>query len=240
MANEKNDHTEENFATIETALGKSEQFIEKNKNILVYGTIGLFALVLVILGYNKYIRIPNQEEAYNKIWHAEQYFAKDSFNLALNGDGVNPGFIEIIDDFGSTPSGNLAQYYAGICYFNLAQNQEAEAAKANFESALEYLEDFSSDDLNIMPMALGVMGDCQMELGDMEKAVAKYEDAARHNDNEFMTPLYLKKAGITYSVMGKHDKALQLFEEIKTKYFRSFEYSDIKKYIAREEQLLGK
>jgi len=240
MAEKKFEHTEENLASIENALGKTEHFIENNKTYITYGIIGIFAIVLVILGYNKYIRIPNQEEAYNKIWHAEQYFAKDSFNLALNGDMVNPGFIEIIDEYGSTKSGNLANYYAGICYFKLAQNEEGEAAKASFQSAIDYLSDFESDDINIKPMALGVMGDCHMELGDMDKAVSYYEKAARDNENEFMTPLYLKKAGLTYSVMGKHDKALALFEEIKTTYFRSFEYNDIKKYIAREEQLLGK
>ena len=34
----------------------------------------------------------------------------------MNGDGTNPGFIQILDQYGSTKSGNLAKYYLGICY----------------------------------------------------------------------------------------------------------------------------
>jgi len=50
------------------------------------------------------------------MFFAEQYFEKDSLKLAMNGDGTNPGFIQIIDEYGSTKSGNLARYYLGICY----------------------------------------------------------------------------------------------------------------------------
>jgi hypothetical protein len=45
---------------------------------------------------------------------------------------------------------------------------------------------------------------------------------------------------MTYSVLGNHEDALKLFNEIKTKYFKSDEAREIKKYIAREEQYLGK
>ena len=50
---------------------------------------------------------------------AEIYFEKDSFNLALNGDLNSAGFIDIADDYSSTKTGKLANYYAGICYLNL-------------------------------------------------------------------------------------------------------------------------
>ncbi len=239
MAKKEIDHTEENFANIEEAIGKTEQFVEKNKNILSYSVIGLFAIVLLIMGYNKYIRVPNEEEAYNTIWHAEQAFDMDSVNVALNGDGVNPGFLDIIDQYGSTKSGNLARYYAGICYFKMAQKGGANADD-NFKKAINYLDDFESDDLNIKPMSIGVIGDCQMELGNKEEAASLYNKAAELADNDFISPMMLKKAGMTYSLIGKHDIALNEFKEIKTKYYRSAQGNDIKKYIAREEAYLGK
>ncbi len=58
-----------------------------------------------------------EQEALKQMFVAENLFEKDSFNMALNGDGNAPGFLEIIDKYSSTPSGNLANYYAesAIC-----------------------------------------------------------------------------------------------------------------------------
>jgi tetratricopeptide (TPR) repeat protein len=239
MAKKEIDHTEESFANVEEAIGKTEQFVENNKNILSYSVLGLFAIVLLIMGYNKYIRVPNQEEAYSTIWHAEQYFDNDNFNFALNGNDDKPGFLEIIDNYGSTPSGNLARYYAGICYFKMAQADTSGMKEEYYEDAIDYLNDFESEDVNIKPMSIGVIGDCEMELGNQKEAASKYMEAAHLQDNNFISPMMLKKAGMTYHLLGEHEKALQAFNEIKEKYYRSAEGNEIKKYIAREEALLG-
>jgi len=233
----KFEETDETFAQIEDTLGRTEQFVENNKKNLGYGVLGLMLLIVLVISYFNYVKEPNEQAAYESIFQAEQYFAKDSFELALNGDDAYPGFLEIADNYGSTKSGNLAHYYAGICYLRLANDNEANKAEY-FENAIDELNSFSSDDLNVKPMAIGAIGDAYMELGDMDKAVSQYMKAANHNDNQFTSPLFLKKAGMTYSVMGEHQKALDAFNTIKTKYYRSTEGRDIKKYIGREEAYL--
>jgi len=240
MAKNNYEQTEENLANIEGAISKTEQFVEGNKKNLSYGVLAIFAVVLMVLGYNKYVQVPNETEAYNTIWHAEQYFNQDSLEWALNGHDENPGFLDIIDEYGSTKSGNLAYYYAGISYFRMAQKAEGAEASSLYEEAIDLLKDFSSEDLNVKPMAIGAIGDCEMELGNQDEAVSYYIQAARLVDNELTTPLFLKKAGMTYSMLGNHEDALKLFKEIKTKYFKSDEAREIKKYIAREEQYIGK
>ena len=237
--NKKFEETDETFAQIEETLGRTEQFVENNKNNLGYGIAAILAAILLVLGYINYIKKPAESEAYAKIFHAEQYFEIDSLDLALNGDGINPGFLDIIDDYGSTKSGNLAHYYAGICYLKLAA-KDPEIKETYLGNAIDELKDFSSDDLNVQPMAIGAIGDAYMELGETEKAVGYYMKAANHNDNEFTTPLFLKKAGMTYSMLGDHEKALEAFNTIKTKYYKSTEGREIKKYIGREEAYLNK
>lgn len=59
---------------------------------------------------------PRVVSAKDSIWGAEAYFNKDSFDLALNGDGAVSGFLAVAEKYGNTPSGNMAQYYCGICY----------------------------------------------------------------------------------------------------------------------------
>jgi len=235
----KKDAAEEKLAVVEETLGKTEQFIENNKKMISYVIYGIVAVVLIVMGYNKYIVKPREMNAFNAMYQAEWYFEKDSFNLALEGDGINPGFLSIIDDYGSTKSGNLANYYAGLCYMHLAEQDTAAAAQENYQNALDYLDDFSSDDELIMPMALGAMGDAYDNLGESEKAASKYVEAADFTDNEFSTPLFLMKAGIVYSSLGNHEKALEMFNRIKKDYYTSDQGRNVRKYIAREKELIG-
>ncbi|MCK5776418.1 MAG: hypothetical protein KAH25_09580 [Bacteroidales bacterium] len=234
----KFEETDEAFAQIEDGLGRTEQFVENNKKNLGYGVLGFMAIIVAVILYFNYIKEPNEQKAYDSMYQAEQYFAKDSFNLALNGDNSAPGFLEILDNYGSTKSGNLAHYYAGICYLQLANTSNNR--EEYLENAIDELKSFSSEDINIKPMALGAIGDAYMELNDNDKAVSYYMDAANYLDNDFTSPLFLKKAGMTYSILGEHQKALDAFNIIKTKYYRSTEGRDIKKYIGREEAYLNK
>ena len=234
----KKDITEDQLANVEEALGKTEQFIENNKKTISYVVFGIVALVLIVMGYNKYIVKPKKIEAFNAIYQAERYFETDSFNLALNGDGVNPGFLEIIDDYGSTPSGNLAHYYAGMCYMHMAENDSLNAEEY-YDEAIDHLDDFTTDDELIMPMALGAIGDAYDNLGETEKAASYYEKAASFSENAFTAPLFLMKAGMIYSSLGDHEKALEMFKKIKDDFYTSDQGREIKKYIAREEGLMG-
>ncbi len=228
MAN-KTDKTEEKIAAVEHALDKGEQFFEKNKNLLFYILLGIIVIIGGFFAYQKFILGPKQIEAQAQMFYAEQYFEKDSLKLAMNGDGTNPGFIQIVDEYGSTKSGNLAKYYLGICYLKTGE----------FQNAIDNLEDFSSDDMMIGPMAIGATGDAYLELGNNEKALEKYLKAAEKKNNDFTTPMFLMKAGWTYEILGQYDKAVGVYEKIQKEHFKSFEARDIEKYIARAKGLMG-
>lgn len=238
---EKNvNKTEENFASVEQALGKTEQFIEKNKKMITYIVGGLAAVILVSVFYYKYVYKKNETEAYDKVVMAQRYFELDSLDKALNGDGINPGFLKIIDEYGGTKTGNISNFYVGSIYLQKAVKDTLKA-KDYFQKALDYFGDFSSEDMNMAPTAKGRMGDCYLELGDKEKAIELYLEAARmHEDNNFINPQFLFRAGQVYSLMSKHQEALDLFKEIETNYPNSTEAREIKKYIGFEEQMLEK
>lgn len=109
---------DDNLQELESALTRTEQFIEDNQKPIIY-TVGVIVLIVVAyLGFNKFYLQPKQEEALSQMFMAENYFEKDSFNLAINGDGNYLGFLDIIDDYGITKSANLAKYYTGISYLN--------------------------------------------------------------------------------------------------------------------------
>ena len=224
----KGNKTDDQFAQIEETLTKTEQFIEDNQKNLMTGVGIIIGLIAVIIGYQNLYLAPLEKEAQADMYMAELYFQKDSFNLALNGDGQYLGFVDIADEYSSTKAGKLANYYAGLSYLN----------SGDFESAIEYLEDFSSDDIILSSLALGCIGDAYMELSDTDNALSYYEDASSYSDNEFTTPRYMIKQAMIHESNGDFEDALDLYKEIEANYKTSREGNGIEKYISRAENLL--
>ena len=118
--------SEEKEIEVGAIVSRSEEFIEKNKKTIIAIIAGIAAVVGLILVYHYMYAKPQAEKAKLAIFRGEQYLAQDSFALALNGNGVDyDGFEAIIDQYGRTPSGNLAKAYAGICHYRLGNPQEA-------------------------------------------------------------------------------------------------------------------
>jgi tetratricopeptide (TPR) repeat protein len=229
MMAKKKDITEDRIEAVESALSRSEQFIENNQKIITYVIGALIVIVLLFFGYRKYIANPKEKAANEAMFQAELYFEQDSLNLALAGDGESFGFLDIIDDYGSTKAGNLAKYYSGIIYLN----------KGEYDNAISYLKKFSSDDILVSAMALGAIGDAYMQLGEIEKAVSYYNDAAAKNANELTSPAFLMKAGWAYELLNNNEKALKTYEKIKVDYPTAREAREIDKYVSRVKAKLG-
>ncbi|MDE5611983.1 MAG: tetratricopeptide repeat protein, partial [Odoribacter sp.] len=159
----------------------------------------------------------------NQIFGAQNYFEKDSFNLALYGDGNVLGFIEIADKYSSTPSGNLANLYAGVSYLHIGE----------YDNAIKYLNKFSSDDLLLANLAIANIGDAYMQLGNYKKAAEYYQKAASSKTNDFSTPSFLMKQGLALEKADNYKEALKAYEKIEKQYPTSVEARDIEKYIER-------
>lgn len=221
--------SDERLENVEGALNRTEQWFENNSKTLIIALIAIIVVTLGVIGYLKYIKAPRELKAQDEMFMAQRYFQMDSLNLALNGDGNFYGFLDIIDNYGSTKAGNVAHYYAGICYLNLG----------DFESAIAQLKKFSGKDEIVTAMAIGAMGDAYMEIGDQQKAANQYNKAAKVRTNDFTTPIFMLKAAQTYEMMGDYKNALQGYELLKKEYPLSQESRDIDKYIGRVKEKLS-
>lgn len=214
---------DDNLQELESALTKTEQYIEDNQKVITYVIAAVIIVVGAYLAFHRFYMQPKENEALSQMFMAENYFEKDSFNLAINGDGNYLGFLDIIDDYGMTKSANRAKYYTGISYLHLGQ----------YEEAIDYLEKFKTDDLLLGPVKMGAIGDAKLELGEKEDALKQYKKAYSETDNELTTPVYKMKAAKLLESMNKLDEALKLYEEIKKDYPQSTEGTTVDKYIAR-------
>jgi tetratricopeptide (TPR) repeat protein len=226
MTKSKKKESPRGIENVEQTLTRTEQFLEDNYKVMLY----ILGVVVVVAGiaWLARVRVSNRtEEAQSQMFVAEDYFATDSLNYALYGDGNYLGFIDIADEYGMTPSGNLARYYAGISFLHLGE----------FEQAIEYLEKFKKKDIILAPVALGATGDAYIELGETARGLEYYRRAAEYTENSFYAPVYLMKAAQIHEIEGDYDKALDIYNKIKEEYPDSNEGNNIEKYIARINSL---
>ena len=132
----KKDRTEEKFAAVEETLSRTEQWVENNQKTLSTIVFTIVGVIALFLAFDKFYLEPINERAQQKLFKSVNYFEADSFNLALYGVNDEYGLLDIVDEYGSSDAGNLANYYAGISFLNIGDN----------ESTIDYLSDFSSDD----------------------------------------------------------------------------------------------
>lgn len=206
-------------------LDRARNFWERNNRIITYIGLGIILLGGGYLAYKYLVQEPNEKKASEVIYKAEEYYRIDSFNKALNGDGLNVGFLRIIDKYGGTRSGNLAKFYAGSI---LMQQGE-------FSRAAKYLTDFETDAKQIQARAYKLAGDAYAEQGKNNDALKYYKKAAYHFEkDEVAASDYLWTAAL-FAVRKLNDKeeAIELFKDLKKKYSKTEKGFEVDKYLAQ-------
>ncbi len=226
MAKRKVSQEVEEITVQEVGAAPAQSFLEKFPNLLMYavGTI-----VLAIGGwwlYKSMIVAPKQKEAVAAMWHAQQQFERDSFRLALeNPGGGFDGFLSLADKFSGTPAGNSANYYAGVCYLQMG----------DFDNAISYLEKFDGEGDLLPAMKNGMLGDAYSEKGEYDKALDYYEKAADATKNDLLAGYYLKKLGMLNDYQGNKEAAVKAYQRLHRDFPNqaSQDWRDVEKYIYR-------
>ena len=227
----KSDQNEliENPEVIAEKLVPGEDFLKSNSKILA----GILVVAVVLIGgilFFQYNTQQQNEKAQAEMFQAVYFFEQDSIDFALNGDGINKGFLTIIEDYPRTDAANLSHFYTGSIYLS----------QKKFDDALTHLEEFSTDDYLVQAKAYSLIGDANLELGKTEEAIVLYTKAARTNENKYMSPKYLAKLAVAQEEAGKVDEAILTYTEIEEKYYESFEFAAARKHKARLEGLAAK
>ena len=227
--------TAEVFQKLDLTASKTEEWISKYQNFIIFG-VGIVALsVLSYLGYQNFILGPKKLEAVSELSQAQYYFElavngqqSDSlFKKSLNGGEGKYGFLDIIENYSGTPAAKLATYSAGMAYLNLG----------DYVSAIDYLDKFNTDDIILKALAKGAIGDAFAQIGQPEDAYDYYVSAFESSDNTFSAPKYLFKAGMLGASLGKNKDALNYFNRIQSEFPDSAEARRVGVQIGRLENL---
>ena len=200
-----------------------EDWYKKNSKIINGAGIGILALILGYFAYTNFWKGPNNTKANDAIFRAQTYFGMDSIKWALEGEGNNMGFAKIANKYGGTPAGNLAKYYAGICYLKLG----------DFKNAEKFLKEFDGKGTMVSNVAKGALGDALMEQGKTDDAIKYYLEASNDEDNMLLSPIYMERAGIAYEMLNKSSEAVKIYRQLKEKFPNSTQGQTMDKHLSR-------
>ncbi|MFD2573693.1 tol-pal system YbgF family protein [Spirosoma soli] len=213
---------------LENKLEDVGDFFQQNRNIVVGVLGGLVLLVVGFFGYRYYVS-SQDETAQVEMFPSVYQLEADSLKKALNGDGRTPGLLAVADNYGATPGGNLAEFYAGMGLLK----------QGKYDDAIEHLKSFSSSDLLVQARAYALIGDAYMEKKSYGEAADYYQKAADYKPNKFFTPGYLMKLAVAYEQAKQNDKAVETYNSIIEKYAQSPEAVNAKKYKSVLEATVG-
>jgi len=208
----------------EAVIARAKDFWTRYNKPLLIGSLVVVLLAGGYFAYNYFFRQPEEAKAVEYSFKAEEYYRLDSVKLALNGDGLNAGFLKIISRYGGTPVGKLARFYAGDCYLKMGDNA----------NAIKYLKDFNTDSKLIQARAYKLLGDAYADQGKNSEALDYYTKAASHfEEDNVNSPEYLFMAAYyADKVMKNPDQAIKLYKKLKEKYPSSPKGSEADKYLA--------
>ena len=190
-------------------------------------TIALAVVVLGVggwWGYRNFVVKPRAEKAVDAMFKAEDYYRKDSLQKALNGDGINWGFVKVIKEYGGTKTGNLARLYAGDCYLRTG----------DFNNAVKQLKEYSSSARQYQARAYKLLGDAYSELGRNDDAIASYKKASGYfTDDRYNSAEALFFAAALSDKLGKNKEAIELYKEVKEKFYDTPFANEADKFLAK-------
>lgn len=195
-------------------IAQSEAFFIKHKKNIITAVV---AFVVIVGGCfaAKYLYLdPREDKAQALLAEGEQYFLSGDYKKALEGDGKTfPGYVKLANEYSLTNAANVANVYAGISYAKSNQTKQAIACLEKFKP---------KDDKTVTPAALGALADCYAADKQVDKAIETFKKAAQAADNISFSPVYLLNAGLLLESQKKNEEALQIYQEIKTKYPASY------------------
>lgn len=212
----------------EVIIDKAEEFFQDKKKKNFTFILGGIIIVLTVGWFLYKGNLESKSvEANEEMFQALYFYEADSLNKALNGDGLNFGFLQIINTYSGTDAANLANLYAGNIYMQLG----------DFSNAIKYLSDFSSSDYVVQARAYALIGDSNMELGQYSEAVSYYEKAAEYKPNASYTPVYLQKLAVAMENANDFAGAAEAYGTLLQEYPNHRLVQEAKKHKARLEAL---
>ena len=175
-------------------------------------SIGITAFVVVVIALVVFFknRADNNERAFTALAAIHQVYDSGQFQQAIDGVPAQnlAGLKSIVDNYGGTKGGDLAEFYLADSYFQLGKYAEA----------LESFESCSSSEELVEASRLAGIAACHEALGQFADAGSYFEKAAGDELTEGTAAEHLNNAARNYALAGDKERAVEILKRLKKKY----------------------
>lgn len=225
MANKNRQETRTSIDDLNDSLSSIEQKVEGNQKLISWILIAVAAVTVLVIVYIFLIREPAIKAADEAVSQADITLIQGNDSLAL------AQYKQVADEYGYE-AGNRAALQTAILYYK----------KKDYKQALEYVRKYDQKESVVGAASLALEGDCYVNLGQLDDALAAFKKAVKASDNNpLYTPLFLIKEANVLRAQNKTEEELKVYETIQEEYpeFGPAYNYDIQKYIERCKAQLG-
>ncbi len=205
-----------------TFYARALGLIEKNRSVVLAGAAVVVIVVVAVVGFSM-LMAQRDKTAVDRMAGAVRAWESSDYRGAIDGTDQFMGLSAVIEEYGSTRTGNLARYYAADAHFQLGE----------YDQALELFEAYDKEANHLGAAALAGEAAIHATRGENEEAGDLYRRAATIFTSDVTSPMYLLKAGQAYEAAGRAAEARRAYEQIRDDYATSQEARDIAFFLAR-------
>lgn len=190
-----------------------EKALRDQSKLILWFTIAVSVVVIAILVYVFFIRRPGIEASDRAVSAADITLAQGQDSIALDQ------YRQVADNYGYD-GGNRAALNAAILLYQQAMSTEnTDERDAKLKEAISYLDKYDVKEQVIGAAAKSLEGDCYVNLGQYEKALDYFRQAAKISDNNpSYTPLFLMKEATVQRELKNYSAEAQLYQIIIDRY----------------------
>jgi tetratricopeptide (TPR) repeat protein len=203
---------------------KAYNYVDENrKQMLIYAGV-LLAVVVGVLLYLNYKSSLN-EEASLHLGRVMFIYDEGNYLEAIEGRPAQGllGLQRIVEEYGSTESGETAKIFLANSYFMLGR----------YEDAKKYYGDYSGGSSIFKAAAIAGEAGFYASNNEHKKAADLYKRASRISEHNAMNPEYMLNAAINYMRAGDNEEAKDLLERIKRNHTASTAFREVDRYLTQ-------
>ncbi len=206
-----------------TTYFKVVEYLKNNRRIVSGTVTGIIIAVIVVVAYLNN-RHSDNLKATTELSGVLNFFNGGAYQVAINGDPTHDvtGLKSIVDNYGSSETGEQAKIYLADCYYYLG----------DYDNALKYFKDYDGSDKFLEASAFAGEAEVYEVRGNFEKAAEYYDRAASRDSKSFLAPQYLVGAARNYIEIGKKDRAIELLTRVQKNFANSPYAGNVDYYLA--------
>jgi len=192
----------------------------QSKVLIAVGVIVVLIVAVILIKQNNE---KNDQKANALIAKVMPLYEANQYREAIDGKKLEniSGLKQIVEDYGSTNSGEMAKLYLANAYYYLGE----------FENALKYYKSFSGTGDEFKAAAYAGIAACAETKKDTKEAADYYKKAASVSKSNYQNAEFLLKAGINLMASNQMADARDLFLKIKEDYKTSVAAYEVDKYL---------